>query len=80
MNHNTYKQLEFEPYVEHGVAKLRYKEPLTTEMFPEEAQDLAEALIKASKGNWLIHEIYLGIARRIFECVTREEVLQRLLV
>ena len=51
MNHNTYKQLEFEPYVEHGVAKLRYKEPLTKDMFPEEAQDLAEALIKASKGN-----------------------------
>ena len=51
MNHKTYKQLELEPYVEHGVAKLRYKEPLTTEMFPEEAQDLAEALIKSSKGN-----------------------------
>lgn len=51
MNKKTYQQLEFEPYVEHGVAKLRYKEPLTTEMFPEEAQDLAEALIKSSKGN-----------------------------
>ena len=47
MNHKTYKQLEFEPYVEHGIAKLRYKEPLTTEMFPEEAQNLAEALINA---------------------------------
>ena len=42
MNKKTYQQLEFEPYVEHGVAKLRYKEPL-----PEEAQNLAEALIKA---------------------------------
>ena len=51
MNHKTYKQLEMEPYVEHGVAKLRYNEPLTKEMFPEEAQDLSEALIKASKGN-----------------------------
>ena len=47
MNHKTYKQLELEPYVEYGVAKLRYKEPLTTEMFPEEAQNLAEVLIKA---------------------------------
>ena len=47
----TYKQLEFEPYVEHGVAKLRYKEPLTKDMFPEEAQDLAEALTKASQEN-----------------------------
>ena len=51
MNKKTYQQLEFEPYVEHGVAKLRYKQPLTKEMFPEEAQDLAEALIKSSKGN-----------------------------
>ena len=51
MNHNTYKQLEFEPYVEHGVAKLRYNEPLTKEMFTAEAQDLAEALIKASHEN-----------------------------
>ena len=47
MNKKTYKQLEMEPYIEHGVAKLRYKEPLTAEMFPEEAQDLAETLIKA---------------------------------
>ena len=47
MNKKTYQQLEFEPYVEHGVVKLRYKEPLTKDMFPEEAQNLAEALIKA---------------------------------
>ena len=45
MNNKTYQQLEFEPYVEHGVAQLRYKEPLTKEMFAEEAQDLAEAII-----------------------------------
>ena len=51
MNKKTYQQLEMEPYVEHGVAKLRYNEQLTKEMFPEEAQDLAEALIKASRGN-----------------------------
>ena len=51
MNNKTYQQLELEPYVEHGVAKLRYKEPLTKDMFPEEAQDLAEVLITASRGN-----------------------------
>ena len=51
MNKKTYQQLKFEPYVEHGVAKLRYKEPLTKDMFPEEAQDLAEALTKASQEN-----------------------------
>ena len=48
MNKKTYQQLEFEPYVEHGVAKLRYKQPITKDMFPEEAQDLAEAIIKAN--------------------------------
>ena len=46
MNNKTFQQLEFEPSFENGVVKLRYKEPLTKEMFPEEAQDLAEALIK----------------------------------
>ena len=51
MNKKTYQQLKFEPYVEHGVAKLRYNEPLTKEMFPEEAQNLAEVLITASRGN-----------------------------
>ena len=51
MNHNTYKQLEFEPYVEHGVAKLRYKQPITKDMFPEETQELSEAMIKASQKN-----------------------------
>ena len=51
MNKEIYKQLEMEPYVEHGVAKLRYKEPLAKEMFPEEGQELAEALIKASRGS-----------------------------
>ena len=38
MNHKTYKQLKMEPYVEHGVAKLRYKQPLTKEMFREDVQ------------------------------------------
>ena len=49
MNKKTYQQLEFEPYVEHGVAKLRYKQPITKDMFPEEAQDLAEGFIKANE-------------------------------
>ena len=48
MNHKTYKQLEFEPYVEHGY-HAPHKQPLTKEMFQEEAQDLAEALITASQ-------------------------------
>lgn len=51
MNKKTYKQLEFEPYVEHGVAKLRYKQPITKDMFPEEAQELAEAVIKANENS-----------------------------
>lgn len=38
MNNKAYQQLEFEPYVEHGVAKLRYKEPITKEIFREDAQ------------------------------------------
>ena len=38
MNNKTYKQLKFEAYVEHGVAKLRYKEPLTKAIFLQEAQ------------------------------------------
>ena len=38
MTNKTYKQLEMEPYVEHGVAKLRYKQPLTKEIFLEDIQ------------------------------------------
>ena len=34
MNNKTYKQLEFEPLVEHGVAKLRPKKQLTKDSFP----------------------------------------------
>ena len=51
MNDNTYKQLVFEPYVEHGVAKLRYNETLTKEMFPEEAQYSPET------PNWVLHSL-----------------------
>ena len=42
MTNKTYKQLEMEPYVEHGIAKLRYKEALTKEIFPEEKKDPRE--------------------------------------
>ena len=38
MTNKNYKQLEMEPYVEHGVAKLRYKQPLTKEIFREDIQ------------------------------------------
>ena len=38
MNHKTCKQLKIEPYVEQGVAKLRYKQTLTKEMFREDVQ------------------------------------------
>ena len=51
MNNKTYQQLEFEPYVEHGVAKLRYKQTLTKEMFPEEAQYSPET------PNWVLHSL-----------------------
>ena len=51
MTNKTYKQLEMEPYVEHGVAKLRYKQPLTKEMFPEEAQYSPET------PNWVLHSL-----------------------
>ena len=38
MTNKIYKQLEMEPYVEHDVAKLRYKQALTKEMFREDVQ------------------------------------------
>ena len=49
MNNKTDQQLELELYFEHGVAKLRYKEPHAKEIFSEEAQDLAETSIKANE-------------------------------
>ncbi len=36
---------------EHGVAKLRYKQPLTKEMFPEEDQYSPET------PNWVLHSL-----------------------
>ena len=46
MNNKTYKQLEFEPYVEHGVAKLRFKAKPTKNLFPAEAQEMATLIFK----------------------------------
>ena len=41
MNNKTYQQLEFEPYVEHGVAKLRPKKQLANDSFSPAAQEMA---------------------------------------
>ena len=41
MNNKTYQQLEFEPYIEHGVAKLRPKKQLTKDSFSPAAQEMA---------------------------------------
>ena len=49
MNNKTYKQLRFEAYVEHGVAKLHYKEPLTKAIFLQEAQ------YTPGTPNWVLH-------------------------
>lgn len=40
MNYKTYKQLEFEPYFENGVAKLRPKQELTKDPFLPDAHEL----------------------------------------
>ena len=44
MNKKTYKQLEMEPYVEHGVAKLRPKKQLTKDSFSPAAQEMAAVI------------------------------------
>ena len=44
MNNKTYQQLEFEPYVEHGVAKLRPKKQLTKDSFSPAAQKMAAVI------------------------------------
>ena len=41
MNNKTYQQLEFEPFVEHGVDKLRPKKQLTKDSFPPAVQEMA---------------------------------------
>ena len=42
MNKKTYKQLEMEPYVEHGVAKLRYKESNRKEPSSKKVSEMAD--------------------------------------
>ena len=44
MNNKTYQQLEFEPYVEHGVAKLRPKKQLTKDSFSPAAREMAAVI------------------------------------
>ncbi len=44
MNKKTYKQLEMEPYVEHGVAKLRPKKQLAKDSFSPAAQEMAAVI------------------------------------
>ena len=58
MNKKTYKQLEMETYVEHGVAKLRYNEPLSNKIFLEKAQELTQELITASHTYWLFKGLF----------------------
>ena len=40
MNHKTYKQLELEPYFEHGQTKLRYRQPNTRDTIPDNVLEL----------------------------------------
>ena len=42
MKHKTYKQLEMETYVEHGVVKLRYKDTNRKEPKPREVSEIAD--------------------------------------
>ena len=56
MNHNTYKQLEFEPYVEHGVAKLRPKQQLTKDSFSPAAQEMAAVIYGLNDTNTPEHK------------------------
>ena len=48
MNHKTYKQLELEPYFEHGQAKLRYKQPNTRDKIPD---NVPESVAPAPKSD-----------------------------
>ena len=51
MNKKTYQQLEFEPYVEHGVAKLRPKQQLTKDSFSPATQEMAAVIYGLSDTN-----------------------------
>ena len=56
MNHKTYKQLEFEPHVEHGVAKLRPKKQLTKDSFSPAAQEMAAVIYGLNDTNTPEHK------------------------
>ena len=51
MNKKTYQQLEFEPYVEHGVAKLRPKQQLTKDSLPPDVQEIAAIIYELNDTN-----------------------------
>ena len=54
MNNKTYQQLEFEPYVQHGVAKLRPKKQLTKDSFSPAAQEMAAVIYGLDGTNTLM--------------------------
>ena len=56
MNNKTYQQLEFEPYVEHGVAKLRPKQQLTKDSFSPAAQEMAAVIYGLNDTNTPEHK------------------------
>ena len=44
INNQSHNDIEWEPYVEHGVSKLRPKKPLTKDSFPPAAQEMAAVI------------------------------------
>ena len=56
MNKKTYQQLEFEPYVEHGVVKLRPKQQLTKDSFSPAAQEAAAVIYGLNDTNTPEHK------------------------
>ena len=56
MNNKTYQQLEFEPYVEHGVAKLRPKKQLVKDSFSPAAQEMAAVIYGLNDTNTPEHK------------------------
>ena len=56
MNNMTCKQLEWEPYVENGVAKLRPKQQLTKDSFSPAAQEMAAVIYGLNDTNTPEHK------------------------
>ena len=56
MNNKTYQQLEFEPYVEHGVGKLRPKKQLAKDSFSPAAQEMAAVIYRLNDTNTPEHK------------------------